>query len=205
MAGIMDFSLLRKYHIPVVPYKIASSQSQATIFSGQIGYPIALKLISDKTPHKSEYHALSLNLKDANSVMREFERLKKIDKKAKILVQKFIPHPIELIIGGKTDPQFGPTILLGMGGIYTEILEDVQMRICPPSDSQIRSMVSQLKAFPILKGARAQKGINLLELCTILRKLSNLMEREQPAELDINPLISTSKGLMAADVRVVKK
>ena len=204
MALTMDFSILEKYQIPVVPYKIASSKTQAIKFASELGYPIALKLISNLAIHKSEQHALALNLKDEKSLCSEFERLKKIDSGAKILVQKFMPHSLELIIGGKTDPQFGPVILLGMGGIYTEILEDVQMRVCPPSDKQIRSMISQLKSFAILKGARGQKGINLMELSLILRKLSNLMIGEQPNELDINPIFATKHGLMAADVRIIK-
>jgi len=204
MALTMDFPLLEKYRIPVVPYRLASNQNQAAKFASELKYPIALKLISNLAIHKTEQHALALNLKDEKSLRSEFTRLKKIDSKAKILVQKFMPHSLELIIGGKADPQFGPVILLGMGGVYTEILEDVQMRVCPPSDKELRSMISQLKSFPILKGARGQKGVNLMELSLILRKLSTLMENEQPKELDINPIFATSNGLMAADMRVIK-
>lgn len=204
MAQTMDFSLLQKYQIPVVPYTVVSTQNAAIKAAKKLEYPIALKLISQKVLHKSEYHALALNLKDANSLKREFERLKKIDKSAKILVQKFVPHSIELILGGKTDSQFGPTIMIGMGGIYTEVLQDTQIRICPPTDSQIRSMISQLQSFAILKGMRSQKGVNLIGLSVILKKLSKLMESEQPKELDINPLIATKDGLFAADVRVIK-
>jgi len=204
MAQTMGFSLLEKYNIPVVPYKIASSQAQAIKYAQELNFPIALKLMSNKALHKSEYHALSLNLKNEYSVKSEFDRLKKIDKNAKILVQKFIPHPLELILGGKTDAQFGPTILLGMGGVYTEILEAVQIRVCPVPGPQIRSMITQLRSFPILKGARGQKGASLMHLATILKNLSELMEKETLKELDINPLIVTHNGLMAADVRVIK-
>ena len=204
MAQSMDFSLLEKYQIPVVPYKIAKTPAQAAQHAQELGYPVALKLISKKVLHKSEHHALSLNLKRENSVKSEFMRLRKIDKSAKILVQKFLPPSLELIIGGKEDPHFGPTLMLGMGGIYTEILEDVQIRVCPPTDAQIRSMISQLKSFEILKGARGQKGTNLLQLASILKKVSLLMQKERPKEFDINPLIQSKEGLMAADVRVIK-
>ncbi len=200
----MDFSLLEKYQIAVVPYKVASSKSEVIDCADELGYPIALKLISKKAIHKTEQQALALNLKNSSSAQMEFTRLKKIDKDAKILVQKFMPSSLELIVGAKLDEQFGPVVLLGLGGIYAEIFSDVQMRVCPPSDRQIRSMISNLNSFKILKGARSQRGVNLFELSMILRRVSNLALAQKIKEIDINPLILTPKGLMAADVRVIR-
>ncbi|MFH1306354.1 MAG: acetate--CoA ligase family protein [Candidatus Micrarchaeota archaeon] len=203
-ASSMDFGLLEKYKIPIIPCKFAYSQKGALEATKKLGYPVALKLISPHFLHKSEHHALSLNLKNPHSVASEYLRLQKMTPpNDPILVQKFLPSSLELILGGKTDSQFGPTIMLGLGGIYTEILHDMQIRVCPPTDSDIRSMISSLQSFPIIKGTRGQKGADLTELVKILRNLSNLMEKEQPKEIDINPMLLTKEGLVAADVRIL--
>ncbi|PIT84845.1 acetyl-CoA synthetase [Candidatus Micrarchaeota archaeon CG10_big_fil_rev_8_21_14_0_10_45_29] len=200
----MDFTLLSKYNIPCLPFAFAKNAQDACMHAKKIGFPVALKLISSKVLHKSEHHALSLNLKDEYSVKKEYARLQKLTPPHDpILVQKFSPSTIELIAGGKMDSQFGPTIMVGLGGIYTEILKDVSIRICPAQERDIRSMIAQLKSFPVLKGARGQSGISLSQLAKILHSLSLLMEKEQPAEIDINPLLLTSDGLVAADVRVL--
>ncbi|MFA5108180.1 MAG: acetate--CoA ligase family protein [Candidatus Micrarchaeia archaeon] len=203
--SLMDFALLEKYNIPVVPYRFATSQSQAMLFSRALGFPVALKVASTKILHKSEQHALALNLRDESAVASEYSRLSALGgKDCKILVQKFLPSSFELIAGGRMDAQFGPTIMIGLGGIYTEIMQDVSIRVAPPSDSDIRSMISGLKAFPALRGARGQSGVDLTALVKILRALSNLMVHEHLSELDINPLLQTKDGLLAADVRVLR-
>ena len=202
----MDFALLQKYGVPVLPYKMACSLPEAKKAAAKIGYPVALKIISDKILHKSEFRAISLNVKDEHSLASEYKRLEGVAGKenGKILVQKFVHPKFELIVGGKTDPQFGPTIMIGLGGIYTEIFQDVSIRVCPPSENDVRSMISQLRAFQMLKGARGQKGISLSQLASILHSVSKLMESEQPKELDINPLFATREGLVAGDVRVLR-
>lgn len=202
----MDFELLKKYDIPVLDYQVVSSAQQAIQAAQKIGFPLALKLISDDVLHKSEHHALSLNLKTPASVVSEFHRLKSITrgKESQILVQKFSPAYLELIVGGKTDPQFGPMIMVGLGGIYTEILKDMSICICPATKEDIHDMISSLKTYPLLKGARGQRGINLSSLEGILSHMSRLMICERPKELDINPLFATKQGLVAADVRVIR-
>lgn len=200
----MDFSLLQKYGIPALPCQICHSKKEALDAAKKIGYPLALKLISANFLHKSEAHALALNLKDEDSLSSEFLRLSKLSPGSPILVQKFCPISLELIIGGKTDEQFGPTVMVGLGGIYAEIFGDTQIRVCPISDADARSMISSLKSFAIIRGARGQSGANLTQLVKILKSLSKLMENEMPKELDINPLVLTNGELMAADIRVIK-
>jgi acyl-CoA synthetase (NDP forming) len=202
----MDFELLRKYDIPVLDYRVVSEASDALHAAQKIGYPIALKLISDDVLHKSEHHALSLNLKTPASIVSEFHRLRSITrgKSSKILVQKFSPAYLELIVGGKTDPQFGPMIMVGLGGIYTEILKDISISICPAQKEDIRDMILSLKSYPLLKGVRGQPGLNLAALEGLLSHMSRLMVCEMPKEIDINPLFATKQGLVAADVRVLR-
>ena len=200
----MDFALLSRYGIPCLPFAFAKNAQDACMHAKKIGFPVALKLISPQVLHKSEHHALSLNLKDEAAVKKEYARLQMLTPPHDpILVQKFSPSSIEIIAGGKMDSQFGPTIMVGFGGIYTEILKDISIRVCPARGRDIRSMIAQLKSFPVLKGARGQRGISLSQLEKILQNLSILMEKEQVAEIDINPILLTSKGLVAADVRVL--
>ena len=121
-----------------------------------------------------------------------------------ILVQAYRPGRLELIIGGRTDPQFGPVVMLGMGGIYTEVLRDISIRICPLDVREARSMIRSLKSYPILAGARGRKPVDEEALVRILMRVSRLMEKEKPKELDLNPVLVRDDGLWAADVRVIK-
>ncbi|MFN3910366.1 MAG: acetate--CoA ligase family protein [Candidatus Anstonellaceae archaeon] len=198
-----NFSLLKKYNIPYLEYGVACNEKQALQIAKRIGYPVALKLFSSKFLHKSTHHALSLNLKDEKSLLEEFHRLKKLEKKTKIFVQKYVPSSLELIVGGKLDPQFGPTILLGLGGIYTELLEDFQIRVCPIDLQQARSMIANLKSFELLKGYRNQTKVDLESLAKILLNVSKLLVENNIQELDINPLLQTPNGLYAADIRML--
>jgi 3-hydroxypropionyl-CoA synthetase (ADP-forming) len=198
-----NFDLLKKYNIPVLDYGFAYNLDQAKKLAAKIGYPVALKIFSEKFLHKSEHHALALNLKDEKGLILEFNRLKSLQKNAPICVQKYVPAKLELIVGGKYDEQFGPTILLGFGGIYTNIFADVQVRVCPINLSEARSMISSLKSFEILKGYRNQQGINLSKLSNLLVNVSNLLCNEEILQLDLNPIIQTADNLFVADVRML--
>ncbi|MCX8163203.1 MAG: acetate--CoA ligase family protein [Candidatus Micrarchaeota archaeon] len=198
-----DFEILKKYNIAYLDYGLASTQKEALSLASKIGYPVALKIFSEKFLHKSEHHALSLNLKDEASVIREFKRLKSLSKNSKIVVQKYIPSNLELIIGGKYDSQFGPTILVGLGGIYTHFLEDFQIRVCPIDLQQARSMIANLRSFEILKGYRNQTKVDLNSLAKMLVNVSKLLLEEDIEELDLNPVLQTKEGLFVADVRIL--
>lgn len=203
----MDFGLLERFRIPVLPYRIVQDSDAAVSAVRRIRYPVALKLVSREVLHKSEHHALSLNLHDDASVMREFARLRRLVPPCAfggILVQKYVPARLELIVGGRLDPQFGPVLLLGMGGIYTELLHDVSLRICPIDEPQAHAMIRQLRAFPILAGARGQKPVDEKSLARLLAAASRMMMAARPRELDINPLLVTPDGLYAADARVIR-
>lgn len=203
----MDFPLLERHGIPAVPHHVAQTSAQAVHAAKALGFPVALKLMSPKVLHKSEHHALSLNLQDEKSVEREFSRLSHLVPTSSfegILVQRYLPSRLEIIIGGRTDAQFGPVLLLGMGGIYTELLNDVALRVCPVDEALALQMIRSLKAYPLLAGARNQAGIDLHELARILVRTSELMMQSKPQELDINPLLATQHGLLAADVRVIR-
>ncbi len=206
-SNTMDFGLLRRYSIPVLPASEEREVENAISCANKFHYPIALKLISSKYLHKTDSGALALNIGSDTYLRTEWDRLKKMaatDKSASILVQAYRPGRLELIIGGRTDPQFGPVVMLGMGGIYTEVLRDISIRICPLDVREARSMIRSLKSYPILAGARGRKPVDEEALVRILMRVSRLMEKEKPKELDLNPVLVRDDGLWAADVRVIK-
>ncbi|VVB57062.1 Acetate--CoA ligase [ADP-forming] I subunit beta [uncultured archaeon] len=206
-SSTMDFDLLRRYGIPVLPACKVDGVEAALSCAKRLGYPVALKLISSQFLHKTDSGALALNIGNEHYLRVEYGRLMKMaggDKAASILVQAYRPGRFELIVGGRTDPQFGPIVLLGTGGIYTEVLRDMAIRVCPLDEREARSMIRSLKSHPILAGARGRKPVDEAALVRILLQVSKLMEKEKPAELDLNPVLVRDDGLWAADVRVIK-
>ena len=204
--GTMDFALLKRYGIPLLPYAIANDASMAAQAAKKIGYPVALKLISSKFLHKSDAGALALNIRDETVLVLEFARLRKLAAglPSSILIQAYRPGRFELIIGGRTDAQFGPVVMLGLGGIYTEILKDTALRVCPIDAAEARSMIHSLRAYPILAGLRGRKPMDEGALVRVLLQVAKLMEKEKPRELDLNPILVRSDGIWVADVRVLK-
>ncbi len=200
----MDFDLLEHYNIPVLAHANAKTPAEAVRAASRMGFPVALKLVSSKILHKTDAGALSLDLRSAEQVEKEFARLMKIDASGSVLVQAFRPGRAELIIGGRLDPQFGPVVLLGLGGVYTEVLRDASLRICPVSGWDAREMLRSLKCYPILAGARGSKPIDEGALIKIITSVSKMMVREKISELDINPLLVRNDGLWAADSRVIR-
>lgn len=209
----MDFKLLEHYGIQVLPHAVVNTKAEAFRAASRMGFPVVLKLVSTRFLHKSDAGALALNVRDRTVLEIEFSRLAKLGGETKnggekispsILVQAYRPGRFELIVGGRTDPQFGPVVLLGSGGIYTEVLRDTALRVCPLNNEEARSMLRSLKSYPILAGMRGRKPMDEQALYALLLRVSRLMERERPAELDLNPVLVRDDGLWVADVRVLR-
>jgi acyl-CoA synthetase (NDP forming) len=123
---------------------------------------------------------------------------------SEILVQEYVPPGVELIIGGKRDPVFGPTVLLGLGGVFTEVLKDISLRICPLSKREALEMIQELKGYPILKGYRGKAGCDIQAIGNVLLNVSHLLlSNSCIEELDINPLIVHEKRAIAVDALMV--
>ena len=149
-----------------------------------------------------------MGLKNPDEVQKGFDLLMarfshvKIDG---IVVQRMAgKESVELIIGGKRDAQFGQLIMLGMGGIFVEVMRDVVFRVCPITKKDAEEMICELRAYPILAGARGRKPVNKAALVDALVKVSCLLQKENPAEFDINPLMADEKGCVAVDMRILK-
>lgn len=203
----MDFSLLSRYGIASAPSKTAHEAHEAISLSAEIGFPVAMKIISPDALHKSEKGGVILGIQSAREAEEAYRTLMGRFKGAKVegvLVQKMCGRgAIELIIGGKRDSQFGQLIMLGMGGIFVEVYRDVTFRICPIKKEDALEMISELRGRPILEGARGRKPIDKSALVKALLSVSRLLQEENPSEFDINPLMADEKGCVAVDMRIL--
>jgi acetyl-CoA synthetase (ADP-forming) len=204
--GGTSFSLLKKYGISTILYKLANDEDEAVKYAKNIGFPVAIKAICKEIVHKSDVGAVKLGLRTEEEVMAGArDLLTRFNKfKPKLLVQKMARKGVEVFIGGKKDPLFGHLILLGLGGVYVEIFKDVSARLCPIKKEDVLEMVEELKSKSILLGARGRKAINKDKLCDLMIKVCRMMVKEDIKELDLNPVIFDDKGYDIVDVRVVK-
>ncbi len=201
--------LLEEIGIAVPEQSLTSSKEETLSAAEKIGFPIVVKLIAEDIIHKSDTGAVKLNLKTKEEVEEAFDDLMKIPAQAekKISVQKMAEEPItELIIGMTTDPQFGPALMFGIGGILVELLEDVSFRIAPITEYDANEMIKEIKGFPILDGYRGKPKADLDAIVKILMKISDLVvKHEEINEMDLNPVFIYEKGLICVDARIILK
>ena len=199
--------LLREIGILVPAQKLTSSQEETISAAEDIGFPVVMKLIAEDIVHKSDTGAVKLNLKSKEDVDRAYTELMQIPSQTekKISVQKMADEPItELIIGMTTDPQFGPALMFGIGGILVELLEDVSFRIAPITEYDAKEMIHEIKGFPILDGYRGKPKADINAIIETLLKISNLViEHEEINEMDLNPVFIYEKGLICVDARII--
>ncbi len=198
-----SFKLLQKYKIPAVRGEFCKNEKQLAKAIKRIKFPLALKVVSPRILHKTDAGGIKLNLQSPQQALVAFSQLKKLPGFQGAFVQEMLQGN-QIIIGGKFDEQFGPTILFGLGGIFVEIFKDVSVRICPISRQDAREMIQETKGYAILKGARGEKAINFRALEDILLKVNNLLMKEKIRELDINPLFCFGNKIVAVDARVIK-
>ncbi len=197
--------------IPAVKTMLASSKADAVRISRKIGYPVALKIVSPEIIHKSDSGGVHLNLENASQTGKVYsEMMAKAQEtypRADILgvaVQKMASPGVEVIMGMSRDPHFGPALMFGLGGVFVETLKDVSFRIVPIKKRDAKQMIKEVKGYPLLKGARCQKPVNIKALENMLVKLSDLVHKTpEIKELDLNPVVVDSKHAMAVDARVI--
>lgn len=202
--------ILEFYKIPFIKSELVKNEEDAVLVAQKIGFPIVLKVVSPQVIHKTDVGALVTNIENEKELRRGFRKIiinvKRKIRQARIdgiLVQKMIENGQEVIVGGKKDPQFGQVIMFGLGGIFVEVFEDVSFRIVPISRFDAVQMIQEIKGYRVLKGFRGKK-YDVKTLIGILLKVSKLLEDNQEIlELDINPLIVSSKGAVAVDARIV--
>lgn len=201
--------LLKKYKIKVPRAELARSEDEAVKYAERIGYPVVLKLISADMLHKTDVGGVIINIDDKAFVRKSYQ---KIMRNAKahgnirvdgVLVEETLAGR-QVIVGSVRDPQFGPVLMFGIGGIFVELLHDVSFRVIPINVRDAEKMIGEIKAHDILSGVRGQKAVSIKALADALVKLSNMVEKEKDiVEMDINPLFVNDKEAVAGDARIV--
>jgi acyl-CoA synthetase (NDP forming) len=205
------FEVLAALGIPLPPWAKAKTLEEAIEGAKRLGYPLALKLISPQVLHKTELGGLALNIKDEAQLAREYRalltRIKERVPAAEIegvLLQRMASGGEELILGGRRERAFGPVVLLGLGGIYTELLAKTALRVAPLTEAEAEEMIEELGLEPLLSGFRGRPPLDRQALIDAILKISRLLlAQPRIEELDINPLLLREDGLLALDARLL--
>ena len=187
--------------IPIVPEMVSSSKDELISFAQQVGFPVVAKVVGPV--HKSDVGGVTLNIRTPEHLALEFDRMMKIQDATGVMVQKMVKGT-ELFIGAKYEQRFGHVVLCGLGGIFVEILKDVQSGLAPLSYGEAYSMIHSLRGYKIIKGTRGQKGLNEQKYAEIIVRLSTLLRfATEIKEMDINPLLADDKDVVAVDARIL--
>jgi acyl-CoA synthetase (NDP forming) len=203
---------LALYGISCVEERLAADREAAVAAAEALGFPAVLKALSPDLPHKTEAGVIRLNLKNATEVGAAYEAilagiagLSPAPHLDGVLVQRMVPQGIEIVVGGRVDPQFGPLVVVGLGGVLVEVLKDTALAPAPIGPDEAEALLRELRAFPLLHGYRGLAGVDLALLCDIVCRVSELIadQRRLVSELDINPLICAGSSITAVDALIV--
>lgn len=204
--------LLSAYGFKIPKGSLASSGEEAVEIAERVGYPVAMKIVSPNIIHKSDLGGVQLNLSDADAIEDAYDLMMlKIKKRAPdayiegIYVEQMIGKGLEVIIGMNRDPQFGPMLMFGLGGIFVEVMKDVTFHLAPITEAEAVQMLMATRSYEMLEGRRGQKGVDINAIASGLQRISQLTtDFPQIVELDINPFIVRDFGFdpIVADVRM---
>lgn len=204
-------TICAEYGIPVTRVSLAKNETEAAQAADKIGYPVVLKIVSQDIIHKSDAGGVKVNLKTSAEVSAAFKTIIENAKKYKadariegVLVQEMAPTGVEVIVGAVKDPTFGATVMFGLGGIFVELLKDVNFRVAPLTKDDAKEMITGLKAFPLLNGYRGQPKADIEAVAQVLLNVSKLVvEQPEIKELDLNPVLVYPKGVKTVDARII--
>jgi acetyl coenzyme A synthetase (ADP forming)-like protein len=207
---------LRHYGFPTVPFALAKTADEAVPAANKVGYPVVMKISGPKLLHKTDIGGVRLNLSTEEDVREAFDDMinavrSNLGQDAEIwgvLIQKMLEKGKEIILGATRDPKFGPLMMFGLGGIYTEALRDVAFRLAPIRENVASEMLKEIRAFRLLEGVRGEPPSDLPAIAECLLRLSQLVtEHARIQELDINPLMvyPRGRGAVVADARIILK
>lgn len=197
--------------VPVARTTLATTRHEAQAQADAAGYPVVLKVVSPDIVHKSDVGGVKLNLADRDQVAAAYDEIITNAKAAVpgariagVAVQHMAPQGTEVIVGMTTDPQFGPVMMFGLGGIMVEVLKDVSFRVVPLTERDAGQMIGDIKGRPILDGVRGQPPADIEALKRAILKVSEFVQSHpEVRELDLNPMFAYPDGAMAVDARIV--
>jgi len=202
-------SLLQNHGIGLPKQALVGTAADAAAKGKEIGFPVALKLVAPEVVHKTESGAVVLGLKSAEEVENQGKQLlTKTSGKAQLLIQEMV-QGTEVLIGARTDPQYGPFLMVGLGGIFVEVLKDVAIRLLPVDEKEARTMLRELRGYKVLEGVRGQRPRDIDALVRAMVGLSDIFaaHRNHLSDFEINPIMVRAQGggVAAVDVRLVRK
>ncbi len=198
--------VLASYHIPVTREILVEDEKGLSKAAEEIGYPLVLKACSSEIAHKTEKSLIRVDIRNEDEARVAFEEIRgNMDgKEGTILVQELIKGSRELVAGLTRDPQFGPCVMFGLGGIFTEILKDISFRIAPLEKRDALEMLGEIKGHKILDAVRGMEAADRDLLADILLNVGRIgLENDKVKEIDINPLIISGSRPVAVDALVV--
>ncbi len=211
---VKALEVFRHCQFPVADYRLAANADEAVAAADAMGYPVVLKIVGPEILHKTDVGGVVLKLQDADAVRTAFDEMVArvrghLGAEVEIwgtLVQKMLKKGKEIILGMTRDPAFGPMLMFGLGGIYTEALRDVQFRLAPLRPNDAAGMITGIRSHKLLEGVRGEPASDVDAIAECLQRLSQLVTKHpQIKELDVNPLIvyPSGQGAIAADARII--
>jgi acyl-CoA synthetase (NDP forming) len=206
LRSVSGFRLLEEAGIPVTPFADITTAKDITEFAMRHGWPLVLKIDDPGIPHKSDHGGVYVGLKNTQEAEAAWQDLRLLHPDAPVIVQA-MAKGTEVILGMTTDPDFGPLITLGLGGIYAEILRDTVALLPPVSPGMARKALEKLKLFALLTGARGQAPVDLDTLCQLISRFSAFAAEagQHILELEINPVIAGPNGANAVDCLILRR
>jgi acetyltransferase len=200
---------LREQSIPVPDFRFATTGEESVQGCREIGYPVAIKVVSPDILHKSDCGGVVLDVCNDDAARAAFESVERAaagkDFRGAI-IYPMVGDAQEVLLGLSRDPHFGPVVAFGLGGIYTEIWRDITLRVAPVDRLEAEAMIQEIRALPLLKGARGQAPRDLDALADVLVTFSQLpFQYPEISEVDLNPVFLFSKGLVVGDVRIIRQ
>lgn len=200
-----------QYGIPIPSFGLALNANEAVSKARELGLPAVLKVVSPDILHKSDVGGVLVGLKSLEEVKEGFEKVLRNVKKHKpaariegLLVQKMVPAGFEVIVGAMRDPEFGPTVMFGLGGVYAEVFEDVAFGVVPLDENEANEMVTSIRGYRLLKGHRNAPAVDKGAIVSTILKVSKLIEEQTEIDqLDLNPLMAYQAGVAAVDARIL--
>lgn len=205
--------VLAAYGVPVVRDRLVQTVNEAVFAAEENGYPVVLKVESPDIPHKTEAGVIRLSLRTPDEVRIAFadvrakaDRMQPPARITGVLVQPMVPPGIEIMVGARIDPQFGPMIVVGLGGVFVEVLKDTAVRCAPVDAAEARRMLDDLRAQRMLDGFRGAAPVDRDRLADIVARVSEFVadQRDRITELDVNPLICAGDRILAVDALIAR-
>ncbi len=204
-------SIIKEFGIETTNPVLTQTVDEAVEAANFIGYPVVLKVVSPSIIHKSDAAGVEVNIPDSDTLRTSFNKMLNAItlgfpgvEITGFLVERMAEPSTEVIIGAVRDPQFGPTVMFGLGGIFVEVVKDVSLCLAPVNEKEAREMISEIKAYPLLTGFRGSKPLDISSIAKAILSISQIITTiPQIMEIDLNPLFVYPEGIIAVDARII--